>query len=161
MSLTTPVEVSLCTTSTALIACSRSFRKRVSSLRRIGGGAPVVGQRLDLELEGFAAHAPIEREEAALDDQQLVAWRKQIDESRLPRPMPGCGIGENCLLGLEHAFEAGKASSAMARNWAPVKSIAPRSIARNIRSGMLVGPGLIKKWYPRLTAIPLSGFILL
>src|SRR5438067_10013312 len=46
-----------------------------------------------------------------------------------------------------------KQSSAMARNWAPLKSIAPRSIARNTRSGMLVGPGLIKKWYPRLTAM--------
>src|ERR1700730_5488048 len=52
-----------------------------------------------------------------------------------------------------------KHSSAMARNWAPLKSIAPRSIARNIRSGMLVGPGLMKKWYPRLTVILLSGFI--
>jgi hypothetical protein len=48
-------------------------------LRRIGGGPPVVRQRFDLEPKGFAAHAPVEREKAALDDEQLVAGREQID----------------------------------------------------------------------------------
>src|SRR5258708_3504606 len=36
----------------------------------------------------------------------------------------------------------------MARNCAPVKSIVPRSIARRMRSGMLVGPGFMKKCQP-------------
>src|SRR5207237_1222880 len=36
----------------------------------------------------------------------------------------------------------------MARNWAAVKSIVPRSIARRMRSGMLVGPGFMKKCQP-------------
>src|SRR6516162_6721609 len=41
----------------------------------------------------------------------------------------------------------------MARNSAPMKSRAGRSMALKMRSGMLVGPGLLKNWRPRITAI--------
>ena len=77
--------------------------------RRIGGGPPIVGQGLDLEPEGFATHAPIEREIAALDDQHLVARRKQIDQRGLPCPVPRGGIGKDRLIGLEHPLETGDA----------------------------------------------------
>jgi hypothetical protein len=39
----------------------------------IDGAAPIIGECLDIEPEGLAAHAPIQREKAALDDQYLIA----------------------------------------------------------------------------------------
>src|ERR1700736_4420439 len=49
-----------------------------------------------------------------------------------------------------------KHSSEIALNAAPVKSIVARSIARRMRSGMLVGPGVMKKCQPCVFAIASS-----
>src|SRR5215467_1042433 len=85
------------------------FPQPVFELDRAGGAAPVIGQRLDLDPEGFGAHTPVEREKSALDHQHLVARRKQIDQRRLPGPVSGGGIGEDRLLGLEYSLKAGEA----------------------------------------------------
>ena len=75
----------------------------------VGRMAPILRQGLDIETERLAAHPPVQREEPALDDQDSVARREQIDQRRLPRAMPGRGIGQDRAVGLEHAFQAGEA----------------------------------------------------
>ena len=49
--LVTPVEVSLWTTHTALMACALSAASRASTAAGIGAAAPVAGDELDLEAE--------------------------------------------------------------------------------------------------------------
>jgi hypothetical protein len=78
-------------------------------LCRVGGAAPIIGQSLDLQPKGLAAHAPIQREEPALDQQHLVAWREQVDERGFPGAVPGRGISEDRVLGFENALQPGKA----------------------------------------------------
>src|ERR1700730_1648525 len=73
------------------------------------GAAPVIGQCLDFEPECLGPHAPVQREIAAFDDQHLVAGREQVDQRRLPGAVSGGGIGENSLVGLKYAFQAGEA----------------------------------------------------
>ena len=107
--LATPVEVSLCTASTALIRCCAVRAQPRFELRRVDGAPPIVGQRFDIEPEGLAAHPPVQREETAFEHQHLVAGREQVDERRLPGPVPGRGIADNPLLGLEHALQSGEA----------------------------------------------------
>ena len=70
----------------------------------VGGVAPILRQGLDIEAERLAAHPPVQREEAAFDDKNLVARREQIDQRRLPCAVPGRGIGQDRALGLEDAL---------------------------------------------------------
>jgi hypothetical protein len=98
----------LCTTRTAAVVLA-VLAQPALELRRIGGSPPIVGQSFDLEPKSFAAHAPIEREIAALDDQHPIARRKQVDQRGFPRPVPGGGIGKDRLIGLEHPLETGDA----------------------------------------------------
>ena len=109
MSWTTPVEVSLCTTSTAFDRVPAILAQPGFERGRVGGVAPIVGQGLDLEPERLAAHAPIQRKIAGLDDQHLVAGREQVDECGFPGAVTGGGIAEDGLLGLEDPLQAGEA----------------------------------------------------
>ena len=52
-----PVDVSLCTTHTALIACARSAASARLDLRGVGAAPPVAGSEFDVEPE-LAGHAP-------------------------------------------------------------------------------------------------------
>ena len=75
----------------------------------ISGRSPIIGQGLDPEPKGLAPHTPVEREKAALDDEQLVTGREQVDQRGLPRTVTRCGVGEDRLIGFEHPLQAGKA----------------------------------------------------
>jgi hypothetical protein len=77
--------------------------------RRVGRMAPILRQCLDIETERLAAHSPVQREKPAFDDQNAIPRREQIDQRRLPSPVPGRGIGQDRPVGLEHVFETNEA----------------------------------------------------
>ena len=85
MRVVTPVDVSLWTTSTALIACARSSASFASTTRRIDAAAPVAGHEVDDEAELLRHRAPERREVAGLEHQHAVARRQRVDERGFPR----------------------------------------------------------------------------
>ena len=83
--LVTPVDVSLWTTSTARIRCSRS---RASRSPRSAGSTPrrqVPGTRLDREPEPAGDLGPVLRELADVECEHRVARGERVDERRFPR----------------------------------------------------------------------------
>src|SRR6266478_1543085 len=78
-------------------------------LGRVGRAPPIIRHSFDIETKLGAAQPPVQREIAALDEQYLVARRKQIDERGFPSAVAGGGIAEDPMLGLEHALQPGKA----------------------------------------------------
>ena len=100
------VEVSLWTTSTALILCARSAASLASISLDVGAAAPVGRHEFDVELEFLGDAAPQHRELAGLGQQHLVAGRQRIDD----RGFPGAGarrrIDDDRLLGAENALAA-------------------------------------------------------
>ncbi len=145
----TPVEVSLWTTQTALIAWPRSSASAASTARGIDAVAPVARQQLDLEPEAPRHLVPQAREMAGLGHQHAVARRERVDQRRLPRPGARGRIDHDRPCGLEDRPDRRPGSRRRgARNPGPRWSIVGRSIARRIRSGTLVGPGICRKWRP-------------
>ena len=63
--------------------------------------------------------------------------------------MAGRGVEEELLVGLQDPLHAGMAGTVDLEELGGRKSMTGRSIARSTRSGMLVGPGLLKNWRPR------------
>jgi hypothetical protein len=55
--------------------------------RRVDGAAPIAGQDLHGDAQGFGHAAPAGREKAAFEDEHLVAAREEIAEHRLPAAM--------------------------------------------------------------------------
>ena len=107
MRLVTPVEVSLWTTQTALIRCSRSAAQLLGDLRRIDAVPPVAGHELDIEPEPARHLPPQRREMPGLEHQHPVARRQRVDQRRLPRPGAGRGIDHDGAGGLEDPLHAG------------------------------------------------------
>ena len=103
-----PVEVSLCTTHTALMVCPLSSRRRASMAL---ASAPL--RQSDSMNSGcrpsLTRHvAPQRGEVAGLVHQHLVAGRQRVDERRLPRAGAGGRIDEHRIGGLEDGLDAGQ-----------------------------------------------------
>ena len=81
----TPVDVSLCTTHTALIACPVSARKLRLDLGRVGAVPPVAGKEVDGQRQPLGELVPQRGEVAGLGHQHAIARRQRVDERRFPR----------------------------------------------------------------------------
>ena len=86
--LVAPVDVSLWTTITALIACAASLCEPGFDLGGVGAATPVAGNEIDLDPEAARHLAPQGRKVAGLHHQDLVAGRKRIDDRGLPGACP-------------------------------------------------------------------------
>ena len=69
MSLVTPVDVSLCTTATALIALAAIGARASADAAGVDAVAPVAGHEVDLEAEPLGHVAPERGEVAGLEHQ--------------------------------------------------------------------------------------------
>ena len=107
MRLVTPVEVSLCTTQTALTACSRVGGKLLLDQRRIDAVPPVARHELDFEPEPRRHLPPQGREMAGLEHQHPVARRQRVDSAASHAPVPGRRVDDDSVVGLEHPLHAG------------------------------------------------------
>ena len=108
MSVVTPVEVSLCTTQTALIAWPRVRAQPLLDLGRSCAVAPVAGHEVDDELQPLGELLPQRRELAGLGHQHAIAGRQRVDQRRFPRAGAARGIDDDVLFGLEHLLHAGE-----------------------------------------------------
>src|SRR3982074_3294500 len=79
--VTQPVDVSLCTTITALMRCWRSAARAPPP--------PVPGHEIDVQLEFLGNAEPQHRELPGLGHQHLVARRQRIDDRGFPPTRPG------------------------------------------------------------------------
>lgn len=109
---------------------------------RIDAVPPIATNELDDEPHAFGDLAPQRGEMASLEHQHLVAGRQRIDDGRFPRTRAGRRKYDDRMLRLENTFEAGKNLTTSAPNSGPRWSIVGLSIARKMRSGTLVGPGI-------------------
>ena len=105
----TPVEVSLCTTHTALMRLSLSARRRF--VDRLGSApwrqSPC--EELDLEAELRRHLLPQGREVAGLGHQHAIAGRKRVDQRRFPGAGAGSRVDHDLALRrLEDALHAGE-----------------------------------------------------
>ena len=107
MRLVTPVEVSLWTTQTALIRCSRSAASFSASSAGSTPWRQSPGTNSDVEPEPCRHLPPQRREMTGLDHQHPVARRQCVDERGLPRPGARGGIDHHRALGLQHPPHAG------------------------------------------------------
>ena len=103
-----PVEVSLCTTHTALMAWPLSSFSRASMA---AASAPLrqseaMNSGSQAELGGHGL--PQRGEVAGLVHQHLVAGRERVEQRRLPRAGAGGGIDEHRARGLEDGLDAGQ-----------------------------------------------------
>ena len=103
-----PVEVSLCTTHTALMAWPLSSAQPRLDGRRIGAAAPVGGDELRLEAQLDGDVLPQRGEVPGLVHQHLVAGRQRIEQRRLPRAGAGGGIDHHRAGRLEDGADAGE-----------------------------------------------------
>src|SRR5471032_316334 len=109
MSDVTPVEVSLCTTQTALIVCCVSSRKRASIMSActpppsLDAGQP---QEFRLQPEVFGHLFPERREVASLEHQHGVAGAERVAERRFPCARARGRIDHDRLRGLEDGLDA-------------------------------------------------------
>src|ERR1700733_3058013 len=94
--LVTPVEVSLCTTMTALMAWPLSAARLASigahlglDRGRIGSGTPVARHEIDIDAPARRHLLPQRGEMTGLDHQHLVAGRQRVDD----RCFSGTGAG--------------------------------------------------------------------
>ena len=87
MRLTTPVEVSLWTTQTALMARAESDESSLGSRAGIGPVAPVAGNEIHDQSETLRHLLPQRREVAASRTSVTVAGRQGVDQ----RGLPGAG----------------------------------------------------------------------
>ena len=146
----TPVDVSLCTTHTALIAWSRSAREPRLDLRRVGAVAPVARHEVHDQPEPLGELLPQRREVAGLGHQHAIAGRQRVDERRLPRAGARRWIDDdrrasvwNTLL---HAGEHRLAELPRTRG-RDGRSSDGRSRAARGRARWS-GPGICRKWRP-------------
>ena len=86
MRLVTPVEVSLCTTITALMLCARSAASRASIVLGRRAPAPVAGKEIHLQPEFFGQRLPQRGEMAGFGHQHLVAGGQRVDDGGFPGP---------------------------------------------------------------------------
>ena len=106
-----PVEVSLCSTQTALISFFLSLR-RCSSIA--AGSAPMrqsVLMNSGLQAELLRHVLPQRRELAGLHHQHAVAGRQRVDQRRLPGAGAGRGVDDDRVGGLEDGLDALEAAS--------------------------------------------------
>ena len=144
-----PVEVSLWTTHTALMVWPLSSRRRASMAAASAPLRQSRGDELRLQAELDRHVLPQRGEVAGLVHQHLVAGRERVDERRLPRAGAGRGIDEHRARGLEDGLDAGQhLAGPAALNSGPRWSITGMSMARRMRSGTGVGPGICRKWRP-------------
>ena len=101
MSLTTPVEVSLWTMHTALMAWSLSSFRRFSMAAGSARLAPVAAHELGLDAELVGHLLPQRGEVAGLPHQHEVARRQRVHQRRFPRAGARRRIDDHRLLGLE------------------------------------------------------------
>ncbi len=106
MRLVTPVDVSLWTTSTALIRVRAILGQLGLDDRRIDAAAPVAGHEVDHQAELLGHRPPQRREMARLEHQHAIARRQRVDE----RGFPGAGarrrVDHDRPRGLEDRLQA-------------------------------------------------------
>ena len=148
---TMPVAVSLWTDEHGLDLVRLVLGQPLGELGDVGALAPVGGDGLDLEAEVGRHLRPAQREVAGLDDQH--ACRRPRTGWRAPLPRRR---GRSSVVHVERPGRSSAPASrrhgrhdGWPRNSSDMKSITGRSMARRTRSGMLVGPGLLKNWRPR------------
>ena len=103
---TTPVEVSLWTTQTALISCFLSSRRRASMTAGSAALRQSDSMNSGVEAQLLRHGLPQRREVPGLEHQDLVAGGEHIDESRFPRARAGGREQEDMALGLEDGLDA-------------------------------------------------------
>ena len=149
MRLVTPVEVSLCTTHTALIWCARSAASFSSTC---AGSTPCrqsPGTKSISSPSRAAICAPQRREMAGLEHQHPVARRQRVDQRRLPRAGAGRRVDRPPVSWSERRASCRRRPpSPSSTNSGPRWSIVGIAIACSTRSGTLVGPGICRKWRP-------------
>ena len=126
MRLVTPVEVSLWTTQTALIACARSSRELSLDCARIDAVPPVAGNQVDDQAQACGNLLPERREMAGLGHEHLIAGRQGVHQRGLPRAGSGSRIDDDRAARTEHRAQPleqllaknGKLGTAMVHRWA-------------------------------------------
>ena len=106
--LVTPVEVSLWTTQTALIAWALVFRQARPDLRRVHAAPPVARQEQRIEPEPGRDPLPERREVPRLGHQDAVTRRQRVGQRRLPRAGSRRREQHDRLAGLDDGSHAGK-----------------------------------------------------
>ena len=90
--LVTPVDVSLCTTSTALIACALSLAESRLDDGRVDAAAPVAGNEVDDQPQPVGDLAPERREVAGFEHQYLDRPGESVLTSAASHaPVPDAG----------------------------------------------------------------------
>ena len=151
--LTTPVEVSLWTTMTALIACSPS------SLRRCSITAGSTASR-----QSPGSNATSSPSLSATPRHSVANWPLSNASTRSPgdrvltsaashAPVPDDGYMTTFPAVPNSVFSRSRISSVSAANSGPRWSMVGRSIALSTRSGTLDGPGIWRKCRPDLGAL--------
>ena len=148
MRLVTPVDVSLCTTATALIARARSSASR-ASMR--AGSAPVrqSPSRTSTSRPSRRAISDHSVEKCPVSLISTVSPAESVftsAASHAPVPDDGKISTLPCVLKMSRRPSSTRLPSRP--NSGPRWSIVGRSIARRIRSGTLVGPGICRKCRP-------------
>ena len=147
MRLVAPVEVSLCTTITALMVCA--CRRR--ALPRSAAGSAPRRQSPGMKSTSSLALRPASPqggEVAGLGHQHLVAGRQRVDDRRLPRAGARRRIDDHRFCGLEDGLMPSSTCRPSSANSGPRWSMVGMSIARSTRSGTGVGPGICRKCRP-------------
>src|SRR4051812_6617931 len=105
--VTQPVEVSLWTTQTALIACCLSAARRFSISARSAPWRQSLGMKSTSSLN-LSAMPRQHSELAGLAHQHLVAGGEHVDHRSFPSAGAGRGEDDHGLLGAEHPLHAGE-----------------------------------------------------
>ena len=159
MSEVTPVDVSLCTTHTALMRCAASARRRCSIRSACTPRRQLFGRPVSASMPGSAMNSgcepealrhllPQRREVAGLVHQHRVAGAQRVDQRRLPRAGARRGIDDDRMARLEDLLDAGEHLPAERAELRPRWSMVGWLIARRMRSGTGLGPGICRKWRP-------------
>ncbi len=103
--LVTPVDVSLWTRATALMACAAILHElRVQDVG-VHAVPPVARHEVHVETEAHGHVAPQRGEVARLEHQHAIAGRQRVHERRFPRAGAGRRIDHNGIDGLEDALQ--------------------------------------------------------
>ena len=148
MRLVTPVEVSLCTTATALIVWPRSSARR-ASIR--SGSAPVrqSPSRTSTSRPSRRAIAVHSVEKCPVSHISTVSPGESVFTSAASHaPVPEDGKISTSPRVRKISRRPASTRMPSRPNSGPRWSMVARSMARRIRPGTLVGPGIWRKWRP-------------
>ena len=138
------------TTQTALISCLRIGAQALFDLVGIDAAAPVGFDEFRLQAQLRRHGLPQRREMSGLEHQDAIAGRQQIGQGRFPGAGAGGRIEENMAAGAENRLDTRQRALPELLEFRAAMVDVGRSMARKMRSGTGVGPGICRKCRPAI-----------